>query len=99
MADYEHLPDVNDWKLADRSHLYVARLPAELRWDGDGFEAAWETRPSEPHLVKMRGKLIPLPRGQQAFGATYLYTGTQNSALPVPPVVAPILRWSQWTHR
>lgn len=81
--------------LDSESVLFEKMLPQELLWDESTFETVWGLRPSERHRVKMVGRLVELPRDQQAYGATYKYTGSENRALPIPAVLKPLLVWSQ----
>lgn len=73
--------------------LFEKQLPQELLWDEPIFETVWALRPGERHRVKMVGRLVELPRDQQAYGATYKYTGSENRALPIPTVFKPLLEW------
>ena len=43
----------------------------------------------------MPGGPVKTPRWQQAYGADYHYTGRVNKALPVPPLLQPLLDWSR----
>ncbi|MCA9070477.1 MAG: hypothetical protein KDA84_16205, partial [Planctomycetaceae bacterium] len=69
--------------------LFERQLPEDLLWDETTFEMVWALRPSERHRVKMVGRWVELPRDQQAYGATYKYTGSENKALPIPAVLKP----------
>jgi alkylated DNA repair dioxygenase AlkB len=69
------------------------QLPDALRWDAKAFEAAWAMHPEEKHEIMMHGRLVAVPRWQQAYGADYHYTGRINRALPVPPLVEPLMNW------
>lgn len=51
--------------------------------------------PAEYHVIKMHGRLVPTPRWQQAYGVDYRYTGRTNAALPVTPLLVPLLNWSR----
>jgi alkylated DNA repair dioxygenase AlkB len=75
--------------------FYAGRLPDDLVWSTEQFEAAWHLHPVERHWVKMVGKLVQTPRWQQAYGANYKYTGSCNNAMPIPQMLVPLLRWSQ----
>ena len=73
------------------------KLPEQLVWSQEQFEHHWEKHPLERHMVKMIGKLIQVPRWQQAEGASYSYTGSRNNAIPVRRSLMPLLHWSQET--
>ncbi len=91
-------PDDFDVLTLDADHsLFAAMLPEELRWDSAGFEMIWQLRPEKRHRVVMIGKPVELPRDQQAYGANYKYTGSENRALPLPPELKPLLEWSNDT--
>lgn len=75
--------------------LFVMELPRDLLWDEATFETVWKLRPAKRHRVKIFGRQVELPRDQQAYGATYKYTGSENRARPIPSLLKPILAWSQ----
>jgi alkylated DNA repair dioxygenase AlkB len=75
--------------------FYVGNVPEALMWDAAAFEAAWRLRPAEKHRIKMFGEDVETPRHQQAFGADYYYTGRVNRALPMPPLLEPLLAWAR----
>lgn len=81
--------------LGDRCRFFAGRLPEHLLWDSARLEEAWRLHPDEKHLIMMHGRLVETPRWQQAYGADYHYTGRVNRALPVPPLLAPLLAWAQ----
>lgn len=81
--------------LDDSHQLYSTMLPKELRFTEERFEEAWEMHPPVFHDIMIHGKLVPTPRWQQAFGRDYHYTGQVNRALPIPPLLEPLLTWSQ----
>ena len=43
----------------------------------------------------IHGRKVKTPRWQQAYGTDYHYTGRVNQALPVPPLLEPLLIWSR----
>jgi len=49
------------------------------------------------HEIKIGGRPQKTPRRQQAFGKDYQYTGRVNRALPVPPMLGPLLVWATAT--
>ena len=75
--------------------LQVGRLPAALEWDDRVLTDVWRLHPVQRHLVKMVGHWVETPRWQQAYGASYSYTGSKNNALPIPSVLRPLLDWAQ----
>ena len=78
-----------------RHALFAGRLPERLAFDADRFEALWALHPEDFHVIHMPGGPVKTPRWQQAFGRDYRYTGRVNSALPVPPLLGPILAWAR----
>jgi alkylated DNA repair dioxygenase AlkB len=38
---------------------------------------------------------VKTPRWQQAYGEDYYYSGHVNKALPIPPVMTPLLHWAR----
>ncbi len=75
--------------------LYSSVLPGELRLSGQAFEELWGLHPDEYHVIEIHGRAVKTPRWQQAYGADYYYTGRVNKALPVPPLLQPLLDWSR----
>jgi alkylated DNA repair dioxygenase AlkB len=59
------------------------------------FEELWALHPELFHQVTQpfTGKMIPLPRWQQAYGRDYRFTGNVNRAQALPPILAPFLDW------
>jgi len=80
-----------DQPLDDECSLWVGQFPEEIKTD---FEELWNLHPSEYHEIRMLGRKVKTPRWQQAYGMDYRYTGQVNKALPVLPVLVPILAWS-----
>ena len=75
---------MNNVKLDEENFLQTTMLPDELIWRDTVFDTAWNLHPAKRHVVKIFGRLVEVPRWQQAYGATYRYTGSSNDALPVP---------------
>jgi alkylated DNA repair dioxygenase AlkB len=80
-------------ELANDHRFYSGRLPKTLLVTSAEFEALWEMHPSEYHKIKIHGRLVRTPRWQQAYGNDYHYTGRVNKALPMPPILEPLLTW------
>lgn len=79
--------------LGDGLEFLTGSLPAAAVWDADTFAAAWALHPAEKHVIHMPGGPVATPRWQQAYGADYRYTGRVNKAVPVPPLLGPVLGW------
>lgn len=79
-------------QLDDEHPFFSSTLPDELRVSGPAFEELWNLHPEEYHEIKIHGRPVKTPRWQQAYGADYHYTGRVNKALPVPPMLEPLLR-------
>jgi alkylated DNA repair dioxygenase AlkB len=92
-------PGVPTWltrhRLDDAHSLYSTRLPPTVAPDRDALQAIWELHPAEPPEITMRGRLVKIPRWQQAYGRDYRFSGRVNHALPVPSVLEPLLAWSR----
>lgn len=89
-------PGTDDLVRLDAAHaLRRLRLPDELRPDREGFEELWSLHPERYHRIRMHGREVETPRWQQAYGADYRYTGRVNRALPIPPLLAPLLAWAR----
>jgi alkylated DNA repair dioxygenase AlkB len=75
--------------------FYTGRLPADLAWDDNTFEAAWVLHPETRPIIRMVGKDVAIPRWQQAYGRDYYFSRQNSSAAPVPPLFAPLLEWAK----
>lgn len=79
-----------------RSPFFLGRLPAGLDDTANArFEPLWNLHPEQSNEILMHGKMVPIPRYQQAFGRDYHFSGTVSQALPVPTLLAPFLEWVQ----
>jgi len=79
--------------LGEGFQFITALLPANHIGNAATTDALWQLHPAEKHRIMMIGREVETPRFQQAFGADYQYTGRTNRALPVPPLLAPLLAW------
>jgi alkylated DNA repair dioxygenase AlkB len=93
MLKHDERLDLADHDLGNGCIFRSGRLPEGLVWDESAFEAAWAVHPTDKHRIMMHGRLVETPRWQQAYGADYHYTGRVNKALPVPPLLEPLLAW------
>jgi alkylated DNA repair dioxygenase AlkB len=75
--------------------IWTGALPEALRVDEAGFEALWALHPEVFHTIHIHGRRVQTPRWQQAYGHDYRYTGNTNAALPVDPLMEPLLAWFQ----
>jgi len=75
--------------------FWTGHLPAGLRFSPTDFKALWRVHPPAYHEIMMHGRAVKTPRWQQAFGMNYHYTGRVNRALPVPPILRPLLTWAR----
>jgi len=73
--------------------VYIGELPPDLRLSREQFYDLWNAHPAEFHEIMMHGQLVKVPRWQQAYGMDYHYTGRRNAALPVLPVLEPLLAY------
>ncbi len=88
-------PEFERQQLDDACVFYVGALPAVLQYSPKQFDDHWSLHPQQYHEIRMPGGLVKTPRWQQAYGADYHYTGRTNKALPVPPLLEPLIRWPQ----
>ena len=75
--------------------FYSGRLPGDLAVDASRFESLWAMHPDEYQDIQMFGRAVKTPRWQQAYGRDYEYTGQVNEALPVTPLLEPLLAWAR----
>jgi alkylated DNA repair dioxygenase AlkB len=80
-------------------HLFVStRLPPALdEFARSRLADLWDLHPATFHSIRQpfTGKIIALPRWQQAYGRDYAYTGSVNVARPIPPILEPFLAFAQ----
>ncbi len=81
--------------LGDGLHFLTGNLPDELRWDAATFEAAWALHPDTKPRIWMHGKEVQIPRWQQAYGLNYHFSGQTSTAVPLPPILEPLLAWAR----
>lgn len=55
------------------------------------FEETWNAHPTEFHTIRMFDKETKLPRWQQAYGASYAYSGTEAKAIAPTPLVSSLM--------
>jgi alkylated DNA repair dioxygenase AlkB len=75
--------------------VHIGHLPNEMLLSEAEFEILWNEHPPEYHLIHIHGRDVATPRWQQAYGHDYHYTGRTNAALPLLPLLKPILHWCQ----
>jgi len=81
--------------LGDGLSFLTALLPAELIWSEPTFAEVWELHPVVKPSIHLHGRMVEIPRWQQAYGDDYHFSGQISRALPVPPVLQPLLDWSR----
>jgi len=81
--------------LDDGHRFWVGRLP-ETRLPGqDQFETLWCLHPTTFPEIHLHGRLVKIPRWQQAYGADYHFSGRTSAALPVPSSLEPFHSWAR----
>jgi alkylated DNA repair dioxygenase AlkB len=75
--------------------VWSTALPADLMPDASAFEALWQMHPDEHAEVRIMGRMVPIPRWQQAYGRDYAFAGGTSVARPIPSAFAPFLTWAQ----
>jgi alkylated DNA repair dioxygenase AlkB len=76
-------------------HFLEGHVPNELRWNADGFQAAWDLHPAIRPSILIHGRRVQVPRWQQAYGEDYRFSGLTSPAEPVSPLIAPLLAWAR----
>lgn len=78
----------------DSAHsIHTGMLPTELLLPDLEFEQLWNEHPQESAKIKMVGKLIPMPRFQQAYEFDYLFSQPPSLAIPAPLLLRRYLNW------
>ena len=85
----------------DEEHtIFLCETHQDFKISVEAFKQIWNLHPLEYHTLKIHGKELKTPRWQQAYGKNYRYTGAQNNALPIPPLLEPYLFWcQQYVHQ
>jgi alkylated DNA repair dioxygenase AlkB len=47
--------------------------------------------PAQSNEILIHGRMVSIPRWQQAYGRDYQFSGTTSTALPIPDLLAPFL--------
>ena len=88
------LPECQQHCLFDRFEFFTGRLPVDLdELAKTQFEQLWSMHPEQSDEILIHGRLVAIPRWQQAYGRDYQFSWTVNRALPVPAILAPFLTW------
>ncbi len=78
--------------LDHESYIEQGPLPQSLR--NYDFQKLWCLHPEEYGEVKYMGKIVKTPRWQQSYLNSYIYSGMQHEALPLPNEFQPFLDWA-----
>lgn len=81
--------------LDDGRRFLVGRLPEAMLPGQDQFEAVWRLHPADYPEIHLHGRLVKIPRWQQAYGADYHFSGRTSAALPVPPSLEQFHTWAR----
>lgn len=95
MSSFLSSPTITRHDLGSGHTFFEGVLPPGLAWNNETLNTAWDLHPTNRHPIKIIGKRVLTPRWQQAYGASYQYTGSVNNALPVPPILRRLLEWAQ----
>ena len=81
--------------LGDGLQFHASRLPEELIWGTAQFDEAWALHPEIRPSIHLHGRMVQIPRWQQAYGDDYHFSGQVSRAEPVPDLLRPLLDWSR----
>ena len=73
--------------------VWIGRIPAAVLGELP-FERLWNLHPDQRPMIRMLGRLVQIPRWQQAYGRDYQFSGQVSTALPIPPMLQPLLDWA-----
>jgi alkylated DNA repair dioxygenase AlkB len=77
--------------------FWVGELPESLCFTAEQFEALWQLQPVDSPTIRMHGRLVKVPRKQQAYGKDYHFSGQTSTALPIPELLTPMVAWARAT--
>ena len=81
--------------LPDGCTVKTGCVPKKLIPDEEMFESLWELHPSEFSEIFIHGKMVKVPRWDQAYEKDYPFAKQVAQALPAPEIVLPYLQWCQ----
>lgn len=75
------------------SWVTTCRLTKALRTNDDNtiMTDLWTLRPAERSVIKIAGKLVTVPRYDQAYGRAYTFSGANHEARELPPLLQPYM--------
>jgi alkylated DNA repair dioxygenase AlkB len=89
------MTDFTTHTLADGEHqILTTRLPEALLGQ-TSFERWWSLHPEAFSQIMIHGRMVEIPRWQQAYGKDYHFSGTVNEALDLTPEMQAVLEWCQ----
>lgn len=89
------MTDFTTHTLADGEHqILTTRLP-EVLLGQTSFERWWSLHPEAFSQIMIHGRMVEIPRWQQAYGKDYHFSGTVNEALDLTPEMQAVLEWCQ----
>jgi len=80
--------------LDDCHSVWFGHLPDALIPSVDQFDALWKLHKDAFPEILIHGRLVPIPRWQQAYGVDYEFSQSVSRALPVSDLLLPFLVWS-----
>jgi len=83
--------------IGDRHHIWIGQLPDDQLLSPDAFEDLWRMHPAESSEIFMHGRMVRIPRWQQAYERDYQFSGTTSRALAMPPLMQPLTAWAKRT--
>jgi len=99
--EFEHVApreDFDEHLLFGRYPFFTGHLPRALAVGARSeFDKLWEMHPALSNEILIHGKVVAIPRWQQAYGRDYQFSGTTSPALPVPDILAPFMGWARDT--
>ena len=71
----------------------MTHLPSEI--GKPIISELWSLKPSQNQKIKMLGKMVTLPRHQQAYGNDYSFSGQVSKALAIPGQFSGFINWAK----
>ena len=89
------ITETNEIKFDLKHGVLRHRLPCDLISDKDVFNRLWALHPLDFPSIFLHGRNVSLPRWQQAYGRSYLFSGQYSKAKPMPEILLPYLNWAR----
>ena len=87
--------DVRLVKLDEKHSIQIGTIDSDLIPSDDEFDAIWNLHPEEYSEILIHGKMVKVPRWDQAYERDYPFAKQVAVAKQAPPCMLLFLKWCQ----